>query len=166
MGPVVGFDASTTGGGAWLLPQVGKCLYLFTRWTSLDEELLNVRVGDPAAQAIWEAFSLLIAINTWKHVLAQRSGTLELRGDAEGVLKAVLQRRAKAPVVNLIVAEMQLVLGQTMFDMFAAHVWSEENVVADLLSRQAEGAPFPDQLLSAAKWNAKRGPWALLGSGQ
>ena len=90
-------------------------------------------------------------------------GTLELRGDAQGVLQAVLARRARCPSVNLIVAEIQLVLGASMFDMFAAQVWSEDNDVADALSRLAEGAVMPLACRTAQAWPAARNVWRFIG---
>ena len=87
-------------------------------------------------------------------------------GDAEGVLKAVVAKRAKSPAINLIVAEINLCLSITSFDLQAAHIWSEENTVADILSRRA-----PDEALPAEATRAERvkvapfraGVWRFLG---
>ena len=104
-GPVLGFDASTTGGGAWLALSGGEpSEYLATAWTKEDEKLLGATCGDPASQAVWETYALLLAIDAWSSELSRHGGTLELRGDAQGVLQAVLRRRAKSPVINLLVA--------------------------------------------------------------
>ena len=105
---------------------------------------------------------LLIAVSTWGELLAEARCTLELRGDALGVLQAVLSRRARCPAVNSIIAEVQLLLGKSMFDLFAAHVWSEENEVADALSRLSEGALFPQECSAAKKCPAKRRTWRFV----
>ena len=45
---------------------------------------------------------------------------------------------------------------ENMFDMFAAHVWSEENEEADALSRLSEGANRPAACAAAQEWDAVR----------
>ena len=137
--------------------------YLHVEWTSADEAALGAWRGDAGSQAIWEAYALLIAVNTWRDALVQMYGTIELRGDAQGVLQAVLARRARCPAVNLVVAEVQLVLGASMHDVFAAHVWSEDNDVADDLSRLAEGAALPPACRLAQKWPAARSALRFVG---
>ena len=137
--------------------------FLHVAWNAEDMMALDARTGDPASQAIWEAFALLLAVATWRPLLEVVQGTLELRGDAQGVLQAVLSRRARCPTINLIIAEMQLVLGASMLDMFASHVWSEENEVADALSRLAEGAAMPEDCATAKKWEAVRLCWRFVG---
>ena len=44
---------------------------------------------------------------------------------------------------NMLVAEIQLCLAASMFDIFGSHVWSEDNEWADQLSRLGEGATLP-----------------------
>ena len=144
-GPVLGFDASTTGGGAWLAPAREELPthYATFLWTAEDEELLQAKRGDPGSQAVWETYALLLAIEAWDNVLARRFGTLELRGDAQGILQAVLKKRARSPVINVLVAEIQLCLAKSMHDIFGSHIWSEDNEWADQLSRLGEGAVMP-----------------------
>ena len=83
---------------------------------------------------------LLLAIATWQQTLVDIPGAMHAIGDAEGVLKAVLARRAEAPTINKLAMEIQLVLGPSMQDLYATHIWSEDNEIADQLSRRAEGA--------------------------
>ena len=77
-------------------------------------------------------------------------------GDAEGVLRAVLARRAKAPTINKLVMEIQLALGPSMQDLHATHIWSEDNGVADQLTRRAEGADLPASCASASEVAVRR----------
>ena len=87
-------------------------------------------------------------------------------GDAEGVLKAVVAKKAKCPGINVLIAEIGLVLARTPFDLEAAHIWSEENTTADVLSRRAHGEPLPPELAHAER--VKVAPfgeraWSFLG---
>ena len=90
-----------------------------TAWTSHDHEALGAVRGDPAFQAAWEAFALLIAVYTWQTDLLTACGPLTVHGDAQGVLHAVVAQRACNPLLNLIVAEIQLVLGPTAHSITA-----------------------------------------------
>ena len=162
-GPVVAFDASLAGGGATLTLPNGRVYYFALTWTPADHRLLNARRGDPAAQAAWEAYALLVATWTWRELLAAAEGRLAIHGDAKGVLQSVVFGRAKAPVINSIVAEIQLALGSTMHGVTAAHFWSEENHICDALSRLGEGALLPHELAAAERWPAeRRAPWRIL----
>ena len=124
--------------------------------------MLKVAIGDPAGQAIWEAYMALVAIHSFSRQVQEHPGTLQLIGDAEGVLKAVLARRARCPVINKIIMEIQLILGQSMADLFASHIWSEENEVADQLSRTAEGALLPPECETAREFRAVRPSFSFL----
>jgi hypothetical protein len=163
-GPVLGFDASTTGGGAWLALSSSEqpSQYMTTAWNAEDEKLLGATRGDPASQAVWETYALLLAVDAWASVLTDHSGTLEFRGDAQGILQAVLKRRARSPVINLLIAELQLCLGRTMFDMYASHVWSEDNELADDLSRLGEGAVLPASFADIDQTIIIRHSWKFL----
>lgn len=163
VGPVITFDASLTGGGATLQVGDGPTLWLATRWTDADRRVLAASRDDPADQPVWEAFALLLAICTWSTQLQEAEGKLHVRGDAKGVLQAVVFGKAKAPKVNLIIAEAQLILGRSMHALTAAHYWSEENQVCDALSRLHEGARCPDMLSPEHRRNPiRKAPWKIL----
>ena len=148
----VGFDASTTGGGAWLAFNGGPpSRYIVLKWRRSDEKVLKATTGDCGSQALWESYSLLIALKTWTHLLTANRAELHLFGDAEGVLRAVLAKRARNAAINLVIAEIGLTLAPTNFDLQAAHLWSEENALADALSRRAEGVEIPAELANAVK---------------
>jgi len=135
------------------------------QWTADDEALLRAKRGDPGSQATWETYALLLAVEAWASVLARRFGTLELRGDAQGILQAVLKKRARSPIINILVAELQLCLASSMFDIFGSHVWSEDNEWADDLSRLGEGATLPpvfEDILKTNIYTEKNNKWKFL----
>ena len=166
-GPRITFDASLTGGGAtfevlrpgstWHLVE-----YLSSVWSEEDRTLLGTTAGDPAAQALWEAYALLVAVCTWEYRIRQSLGRLTLRGEAGGVLQAVACNRARDPRLNFFVAETNSVLGPTMHELSAVPWWSEQNHLCDLLSRcHAELHSLP-ALRAAAQVTPKRATWRLL----
>ena len=157
-GPVVAFDASLTGGGAISTIQGRVQQYISMVWTDHDH-FLGAMKQDPAWQATWEAYALLVALFSWRKEVAEALGTLMLHGDAQGVLQAVVARRGKSPMINAIVAEAQLALGRSMHSVAAAHFWSEENATCDALSRLREGGNFPNVLGQAIQ---KSPAWRLL----
>ena len=54
-----------------------------------------------------------------------------------------------APIINAIVAEVQLIFGGTMHAVTGAHSWSEENHVCDANSHLAGDAALPPELAGA-----------------
>ena len=142
---VLAFDASLSG-GATLTTAGGTMSYTATQWTEPEHQVLGAAAHDPAFQALWEAYMLLVALYTWRSRLADEFGQLVIHGDAQGVLQAVIAKKARSPVINLVVAEMKLALGRSMHSVAAAHFWREENTVCDALSRLHEGAQVPAEL--------------------
>ena len=104
----------------------------------------------------------MLAISTWIESLPLARCRLELRGDAQGVLQAILARRGKCATINRIIAEIQLLLGESMYDIYAAHVWSEDNDRADKLSRVPEGAAIPRDCSKVVFSPVVRRPWTFL----
>ena len=88
-------------------------------------------------------------VYTWQTDLLTAGGPRTIHGDAQGVLQAVVAQRARNPLLNLIVAEIQVVLGPTANSITAVHLWSEENQTCDALSRLHEGSCVPDELRTA-----------------
>ena len=86
-----------------------------TRWSDADLETLQVQRGNPQGQARLEAFTLLIAINTWRRLLVEAQGRLAIRGDALGVLQDVVKMRARDPRLNDITSEIALFLEALQF---------------------------------------------------
>jgi len=64
--------------------------------------------------------------------------------------------------VNLIVAEISLLLGSGMQDLQSAHWTSEKNVLADRLSRMAVGDHVPEEFVHTERAEPPRAAWTLL----
>ena len=157
------FDASLTGGGAWLQIHGGPMNYMYCDWTDEDWAVLGVKAKDPKHQPEWEAFMCLVAITTWAHLFTDDVGKLSIRGDAQGVLQAAIKGRARMPKLNEIIAEMQLRFAHTKFDLAALHIWSEKNAICDALSRLSEGAAFPEECSRWQRWPRLHREWGVLG---
>ena len=120
---VLAFDAYLSGGGATLTTAGGTMSYTATQWTEPDHQVLGAAAHDPAFQALWEAYTLLVALYTWRSRLADELGQLVIHGDAQGVLQAVIVKKARSPMINLVVVEMKLALVRSMHSVAAAHFW-------------------------------------------
>ncbi len=103
------------------------------------------------AHAKFEAYSCLLALMTWKARIRYLRKALVLWGDAEGILRGVMANKAWEPVVNEIVAELRLALAPMGLELEANHWWSEENTLADELSRRGSGEQPQSELLKKAK---------------
>ena len=108
----------------------------------------------------------LIAIATWVDRFHDGIGKLVVVGDAQGVLQAAMKGRSKWPKLNEVIAEMQLKLARTRFDITAVHIWSEKNDMCDQLSRLSEGARLPAACRRWREWPRKgQERWKVLGRG-
>ena len=143
-GLVLEVDASTTGGGAacWhgdrrRSQREPPDAFVCTQWTPEDEQLLFAVRGDPAHQATWEAFMALLAI---RHFVTLKSrGKFVLVGDDFGsMVQFGSDEGSKATKINEIAKELALHLAPLGHELVGIHVWSEENVLADALSRIGE----------------------------
>ena len=103
------------------------------------------------AHAKFEAYSCLLALMTWKARIRYLRKALVLWGDAEGILRGVMANKAWEPVVNEIVAELRLARAPMGLELEANHWWSEENTLADELSRRGSGEQPQSELLKKAK---------------
>ena len=96
---------------------------------------MNAKAGDNGSMPLWEAYTLLLALVKWAPIVADLGANLTIIGDAQGVLRAVVAKRAKHADLNLAIAEINLVLAPCNFALEAEHIWSEHNEIADQLSR-------------------------------
>ena len=133
--------------------------YIRTSWSNDDMVALNANTTEPAHQATWEAYMLLIALCTWTGYLTE-GRALRIRGDAQGVLQGVIKGQAKSTSINLLIAEMQLVLAPVNYDLTAMHWWSDHNSVCDDLSRPER--PLPTILHRVSEDKAYRRQWHFL----
>ena len=129
----VQLDASPQGGGAVLYRDGRPIELLALTWTKEEEAKLQAKIGDPASQATWECYIVLRALWCW--LTDRDQGFVRIRGDAEGVLAALLKRSSKSPLLNKVVVQITLTLARQFRALEALHVWSEQNVWADALSR-------------------------------
>ena len=170
-GLLIESDASPHGGGAacWI-GAVGRRLhrppdmYVVATWTQDDELLLGARIGDPASQAVWEAFMVLLAVRHF--VSARTRGKITVVGDALGVWHGLAKFSAKSPSINEVAKELAMYLAPLGHEICGIHVWSEANVLADALSRLSQGGRVPQILTHARREDiAPRGPeaWMCLG---
>ena len=127
-------DASPWGGGAVRLDETGSAIEtLAIVWTHDDEKLTGAKIGEAGSQAIWECYMLLRCLHCWMNAAMQ--GFVRVRGDAQGVLASVVKKSASAPLLNRVVREITLHLALNFTSIEALHVWSEDNIWADKLSR-------------------------------
>ncbi len=117
----------------------------------MHEKLLQASIGHTGDMPTFEAYSCLLALVAWKDHIKNLSEALVLWGDAEGVLRAVISNKAQQPAVNAIVAETRLHFAPLGLELEAVHWWSEENKLADKLSRLQNGEQPNHELLSKAK---------------
>ena len=161
-------DASLWGGGAACWPNASQyyanappCKYLAVQWSTFHEDILGAKIGDPAHQATFEAYTFLLAISSW--VDESTRGRLVLVGDALGVMHGMVQWSAKSRVVNEISKEIALVLAPLCLSLKGIHIWGEENDLADALSRLYAGKDFPLILASVPRTQPKE-QWLSLGT--
>ena len=92
------------------------------------------------------------------------TGPLQIRGDAQGILQAVVLSRAKQPVVNKTIAEISLILGHDQADFEASHWFSDHKRLADALGRVPEGEAVPIEFAGLPRVQLAQDKWLLLGS--
>lgn len=129
----VTLDASPWGGGAMKMVEGQPVQTLSLVWTKQDEENTGGKIGDPGSQAIWECYMVLRSLWCW--LKPGQQGFVRIRGDAKGVLSALLKRSAESPLLNVVVREITLVLAADFRSLETIHIWSEYNKLADALSR-------------------------------
>ena len=86
--------------------------------------------------------------------------------DAEGVLAGLVSFGAKAASINAVAREAALWLAPTGRHLLGLHIWSEQNVLTDALSRLPRGAAIPESVLTVPRAQVDaRGPaaWHVLG---
>ena len=101
--------------------------------------MLQVDRNSPSGQARLEAYTLLVALTTWRDTLASTQGTVAILGDALGVLYDVMKLKARDVVLNSLAGEMALILSPIGMDTRTAHLWTQRNCVCDALSRMNGG---------------------------
>ena len=174
--PYLMFDASTSGGGAllWVLPaelsvtptslqlEHKPMCYTHKTWEEVDAHNSGGVMGECAAQARWEAYTLVATIELWHKVIFASRGRLVVIGDPLGDLYGAVKFRSKDPWINRMFLRLALLFAPRGDTLEAVHIWSEANALADTLSRLNEGAALPECLRGCphTQWQAKR--WSSL----
>jgi hypothetical protein len=83
-------------------------------------------------------------------------------GDALGMLQGATRFRSKDPVINVMFMQMALAIGREGRTIDALHLWSQQNELADDLSRASEGVVTPPCLKGVSASSPVQGPWRLL----
>ena len=168
---VVVCDASPFGGGAALyflnpamqinldtLAAATPWVWAARRWVRHDEDVAQGWIGEPGSQARWEAYAAVAVIRLWSKVIFAASGGLTVVGDALGVLFGASALHSKDSHINKLFMELALILAPTGRCVEAIHVWSEDNELADKLSRLTGESEdeIPTSLLQVSRtvWSA------------
>ena len=174
--PYLMFDASTSGGGAllWVLPaelcvtptslQLEHKPMCFTHktWEEVDAHNSGGAMGECAAQARWEAYTLVATIELWYKVIFASRGRLVVIGDPLGDLYGAVKFRSKDPWINRMFLRLALLFAPRGDTLEAVHIWSEANALADTLSRLNEGAALPECLKDCPRTQWQTRHWSLL----
>jgi len=179
--PCVATDASLDGGGAVLYSQLRHSANPVPRWRNIakipaDDELMQnalafkfVHRGMPADMATLEAVAACIAISEWVASGAiSFSSDLWLQLDNDALVTVLRLGRAKDVVLNEVVKKLLGLCVSCDIRVYPFHVYSQDNVWADKLSRAPDGDVQALQLhtLSASvavQWMSKQNwhDWCL-----
>ena len=105
----------------------------------------------------------MLSVFLWQRTLRDSHGALAIMGDALGVLHDARQFKAKDKVLNLIMAELALMVAPMGQELRTAHLWTQRNSTCDLLSRLAEGHAVPANLAATMRTTRKPMKFQLLG---
>ena len=141
------------GAGGVLLINDEPKEYFKVVWTPQLAKKLKVKIGDPAAQTVWEYAAALLTLIAWGS--AHRVQGLHVQGDNIPALQGAvtLTGRNKLTAITKELSWRRVRYG---WKYDAGHLPSEANTVADALSRLAAPAgsdrkQFPTQLSEAAE---------------
>ena len=158
-------DASPFGMGAILFKKGIPVFWLALDWSPDDLHFLKATVGDPAWQAEWELFAILIAIDTWLPHLRGQAAFL-LQADATAALFAAARLAGRTTAMNAIAVEIAIRLESAQVCLSPEHFRGTLNFECDALSRLAQGAAIPASLASVPrslpKPRARHFFWAVL----
>ena len=109
--------------------------------------------------------ALIIAFKTWRKVIFTSRGAPVMVGDALGMMQGATKFRSKDVMINLAFQELALLFAPHGMTLEGLHVWSEENRIADTLSRvDTEGGDIPVEVREATRSPMCRERMAVLGT--
>ena len=149
-------DASPWGlGGVLVHAATGQVVsYFDSPLTVFDEETLEVKIGDCAAQGVAELLAVLVAFVVWRPFFETKAARVTLLSDSTALAAA---QKLASPIgaLNFLVAEFALQLEWVdAWSMAVGHVPGALNVTADFLSRM--DAPGTHGDVPACLKSAKR----------
>ena len=147
-------DASPYGMGAILFKKGVPILWMVLDWSPDDLAFLKAEIGDPAWQAEWELFSILIAVDTWLPHLRGQS-TFLLQADATAALFSAARLAGRTPAMNAIAVEIAILLESAEVSLSPEHLRGALNFECDAVSRLAQGAAIPARLQEVQRSSPK-----------
>ena len=138
-------DASPFGMGGILFKAGRPVAWFAEEWSQNDLALFHAERGDPAWQADWELFAVLVAIDVWLPRLRGQAMCL-LQTDATAALPDAARLAGRTPAMNAIAAELALRLECAHVQAVPEHLSGTLNFQCDALSRMALGAALPAAL--------------------
>ena len=149
-------DASPWGFGAFLMVDEVPCEWIAGAWDDNDCKKFNLKIGDAAGQAIWEALALLIALRAWAKFWKNTRLGIKVKSDSKAALGALEKERSRTPGINAIARELAIDRALAVFEpvLWFEHVPGKRNDWADALSRLAQpssGAMVPEPLRVAVQ---------------
>ena len=155
--PRIEFDACPCGYGILLKINDQVVKYMYGKWTPEDAQLLKVQIGNCAAQTVFEYLALFIALAEFGY--QYRTPGIVVLGDNVASLTLSLNLKGDKSL-NLISREIAWRRARQGWRYRVAHIPSEQNEVADALSRlgQPDRAqkPVPSALNRAELVRAPR----------
>ena len=130
-------DASPWGLGGVLVIN-GSPVSWFASALSTDElHVLDVKLGDCAAQQTVEALAALVALRAWKQHWVNSRATVRVRSDSVSALVIAMKLKTRGRAPGIIAKELALDIAQAQYQPhIAEHVPGEHNIVPDVLSRK------------------------------
>ena len=120
-------------------------LWMALDWSPDDLAFLKAKIGDPAWQAEWELFAILIAVDAWLPHLRGQAAFL-LQADATAAIFSAARLAGRTPAMNAIAVEIAIRLESAEVTLSPEHLRGALNFECDALSRLAQGAAVPERL--------------------
>ena len=124
-------------------------------WSDDDASSLDVVVGQPSGQTVWELLAIFFSLILWGR--AHRGHGLILLGDNLAALESALNPRGRGSLAKLG-RELSWRRARDGWHYVAGHLPSERNTVADALSRlgapKSEAKQVPPELGRAVRREA------------
>ena len=136
--------------------------FISWRWTQKHQQWAQAKTNDSASQARWEALALTLAIWTWRDIVLKVGGPWRFLGDAKGVMQGAAKFKAKDPAINRLFMEIALIVVEAGHELHEEHLWSEDNFLADQVSRLQEGAVLPEQLRGVHQARMEEPKWQII----